>query len=106
MRQHFCYYCNKEIVKGFSFVTFYTKECAACQVTYHLDWSDIVTLITLHRHIRGKLYSIIHNISENKVRISMSRGCKIKEIVRLDGNYNTITPSNLHDKLRTILTFL
>lgn len=116
MKQHFCYYCNREIIKDIVLVTFYTKDCSHCGVTYHLDFSHNITLIVLEATIRDNDYVITHNPSRKKTRVAQRRkewvwhGNSAEvlpiEVAEFDGDYKTINPSNLHERLRTILTFL
>lgn len=121
MKQHFCYYCNREIVKDIVLVTFYTKDCSHCGVTYHLDFNHQITLIVLEATIRDNDYVITHNPSRKKTRVAQRRkewvwhttpggGASAEvlpiEVAEFDGDHNTLNPTNLEERLRTILTFL
>lgn len=111
-----CYYCNQETTKAVLLYTFYTKECYYCDVTYHLDRSDKVTLITLNGVGEYKYYYFAYNPDTNKISVCKRRDKFIWEgnsasifpikIAEFDGDYNTINPTNMERKLKTILTFL
>ena len=100
--KHLCYYCNQELIKNIVLITFYTKKCVNCQIEYHLDYNHKITLIVLVCNIKNIYYKVLHNLQYNKIQIMADH----KEIIRYIGDYNTINPSNLEKKLRTILTFL
>lgn len=116
MKQHLCYYCGKELVKKHVLVTFFTKECGHCGVTYHLDWNHQITLIVLEATIRDNDYVITHDPSKKKTKLVQRRKewvwhgnsaevLSIK-IVDFDGDHNALNPTNLKERLETILTFL
>lgn len=112
-----CYYCGAELIKDIRLVTFYTKDCYHCKAQYFFNrGSDKLTMIILKAFIRGETYTVNHDIGENRIRILQRRKDLIWknnsaevlpiEIIRFSGDFNTINPSNLEQRLRTILTFL
>jgi hypothetical protein len=117
MKQHLCYYCNQETVKDVVLVTFYTKKCDRCMAKYHLDWSDRVTLVILESTIKNGLYFVRYDVAYHKIGIFKRRDKIVWDgnnsaeilpikIVEFDGDHKAINPSNLDEKLKTILTFL
>jgi hypothetical protein len=116
MKQHPCYYCNQELVKDVVLVTFYTKKCTNCQARYHLDWNNDIKMIVLDCFIRNRRYSVLHHLELNKIKIiervrltvdeNGDMNMMPKDVAIFDGDYNVINPSNLVQKIKTILTFL
>jgi hypothetical protein len=117
--KHLCHYCKQELGDKKALVTFYFKECANCSATYHFNWSDKVTMISLDLKIRDKRYSVSHDVEENRVRVLFWPEREIEwngnsgtmkilpdRLLEFDGDHHSITPTNIREKLETVLTFL
>ena len=61
-------------------------------------------MVTFSKVIRDKTYSIL--LYDNLVKVIAIDGFNRETIVKINGDYNTITPNNLEHRLETILTFL
>ena len=92
-----CYFCKLELGINNSCTDF----CKICNAQYYSN-NDIVYAVSIGGKFNGNLYSIVYSPIYDNTKIYLSTSSE--KIIILKGM--PITPFNIQQKLKTIITFV